>query len=50
MDEVIHIIDEDGELTLFFTSYNGDRPYIWSFESEESTILRNWLEENSTTL
>lgn len=50
MENVIHIIDEDDEITIFFNTYDRDRPYLWRFKNEEATQLRKWLAENSTNL
>ncbi|WP_069131020.1 hypothetical protein [Rhodohalobacter halophilus] len=50
IESVIHLIDEEGEITLFFNTHDRDRPYHYRFEGEEATQLRKWLTDNSTEL
>lgn len=48
MDNVMHIIDEDGRVVLFFIGDNRDRPYSWYFEGVQAENLRAWLNDNSS--
>lgn len=50
MNNVIHLIDEEGRITLFFNTPKDDRTYTYYFEDENAKKLREWLDQNSTKL